>query len=236
MEKGILISVVLPCYNERQNIISLIQEIHEILNPYRFEVIVVDDNSPDGTYQAVIDLKNSHVKAVLRTEDPSFAKSIRRGIEESQGKIIVVMDSDFNHAPKYLPLLIENLKYFDVVSGSRFVYGGKMTPRSRHLFSWIFNIFIRILTRKFVTDSLFGYFAIHRSVISQINFDKVFWGYGDYGIRLMYYLQEKKFTILQIPMTLGERKNGEGNKKFFKTFFQYLFATVQLVFSQMKVF
>lgn len=229
-----LISIVLPCYNEKGNIIPLIYEINKVLSNQAHEIIVVDDNSPDGTFQAVVDLALPNVHALLRTTDPSFAKSIRTGIEASQGDIIVIMDSDFNHEPAYLPILIANCKFYDVVSGSRFVYGGDMGSRFRHISSWIFNIFIRILTRKLITDSLFGYLAIRREALAQINFDAVFWGYGDYCIRLMYYLQEQSRSVLQIPVVLGQRKYGEGNKKLLKTLFKYLKATLHLVFISKK--
>lgn len=234
MMKPNLISIVLPCFNEKGNIIPLIHEIRETLLNQPHEIIVVDDNSPDGTFQAVVDLNLANVNAILRTADPSFAKSIRSGIESSTGNIIVIMDSDFNHEPGYLPVMVANCQFYDVVSGSRFVYGGDMGSKFRHISSWIFNIFVRILTRKLVTDSLFGFIAIRREVIEQVNFDSIFWGYGDYCIRLMYYLQEKSFTILQIPVVLGQRKYGEGNKKLIKTLFSYLKATLHLVFISKK--
>jgi len=229
-----LISVVLPCFNEKGNIIPLIHEIQEVLKNHSHEIIVVDDNSPDGTYQAVAELNISNVKPILRKIDPSFAKSIRTGIEESSGSIIVIMDSDFNHEPCYLPVMIANCQFFDVVSGSRFVYGGSMGSKFRHISSWIFNVLLRVLTRRLITDSLFGFIAIRRETLEKVNFDDIFWGYGDYCIRLMYYLQEKSCTILQIPVVLGKRKYGEGNKKLFRTLLTYLKATLQLVFFSKK--
>lgn len=229
-----LISIVLPCFNEKGNIIPLIHEINNVLLKQSHEIIVVDDNSPDGTYQAVVDLNLPNVQAILRTSDPSFAKSIRAGIEATKGSIIIIMDSDFNHEPSYLPIMVANCQFYDVVSGSRFVYGGNMGSRFRHISSWIFNVFIRILTKKLITDSLFGFIAIRREALEQVNFDAIFWGYGDYCIRLMYYLQQKSFTILQIPVVLGQRKYGEGNKKLVKTLFSYLKATMHLVFISKK--
>lgn len=230
------ISIILPCYNERANILALIKEINTLLKDVSYEIVVVDDNSPDGTFQAVVNLNYSFVKAILRTQEPSLAKSIRQGIEASQGDIIIIMDSDFNHPPDYLPIFISNCNFYDVVLGSRFVYGGKMDKRSRHMFSWCFNILVRILTRTFITDSLFGYVAIHRSVLDSIKFDDVFWGFGDYCIRLMYYLQKQDYTILQIPVILGQRKYGTGNARLVKTLFQYLKATLQLVFNSKRMF
>jgi dolichol-phosphate mannosyltransferase len=225
-----LISIILPCYNEKENIIALSEEINSRLSNYKHEIIIVDDNSPDGTFSLIKRAQLPYVKPFQRSTHPSLAKSIRHGIEKSSGSIIVIMDSDFNHKPEYLPILIENTKYFDCVSVSRFVYGGAMGNRFRHVSSWIFNIFTRIVTRTFVTDSLFGYIALNRSSLENIDFDKVFWGYGDYCIRLMYYLQKNESSILQIPGVLGTRLGGEGNNHLFKTLLQYTREVLKLVY------
>jgi dolichol-phosphate mannosyltransferase len=91
-------------------------------------------------------------------------------------------------------------------------------------------VFVRIMTRKSITDSLYGFFAIKKEVIQKLNYDKIFWGYGDYCIRLMYYLQKDYVTILQVPAVNGERLKGTGNSRFIKTFFQYAIETLRLVF------
>lgn len=226
------VSVIVPCYNEKGNIVALIEAIHENLLFVKHQIVVVDDNSPDGTYEAVKNLNYDFVKPILRTENRGFANSIRCGLENADGNIFVVMDSDFNHQPKYLPFMVKNIEFYDCVSASRFMYGGSMDSRFRHYASWIFNIFIRIMTRKYITDSLYGYFAIKRETIESIEYDKVFWGYGDYCIRLMYYLQENKANILQFPAVNGVRLAGEGNSRFVKVLCQYTMATFKLVFSK----
>ena len=228
--KNTLVSVIVPCYNEAGNIEKLIDEIDKNLDFVQYEIIVVDDNSPDGTYEIVKSLNCDFVVPILRTENRGFANSIRCGLENAKGNIFVVMDSDFNHQPKYLPFMIKSLEFYECVSASRFMYGGAMDSRFRHYASWIFNIFVRIVTRKFVTDSLYGYFAIKKDVIEKINYDDVFWGYGDYCIRLMYYLQVNKTNILQFPAVNGRRLSGEGNSRMIKVFWQYTKETLKLVF------
>ena len=223
------VSVVLPCYNEKGNIIPLIEAIHKELNFCLHQIVVVDDNSPDGTYNLVCEKKYEFVKTILRTTDPSLAKSIRKGIEEADGNIIVVMDSDFNHQPYYISQMVKNMEYYDCVSASRFLYGGSMQSRFRHIASWLFNVFVRVLTRQSITDSLYGFFSIKKEVLQKLSYDKIFWGYGDYCIRLMYYLQKQNSTILQIPVVNGERLKGEGNSRFIKVFFQYTIETLKLV-------
>lgn len=222
------VSVVLPCYNEKENIISLIEAISVALQGYKFEIVVIDDNSPDGTFDLVNDSSFPHTVAYKRTFSPSLAESIRHGIEQSSGDIVIVMDSDFNHKPEYLPILLANMKFYDCVLVSRFVYGGDMGNKFRHISSWLFNIFNRILTQTFITDSLFGYFAIRRDVLQKIDFDKVFWGYGDYCVRLMYYLQHRQVSILQIPGVLGKRLGGQGNTQILKTLLQYTTEVIKL--------
>jgi dolichol-phosphate mannosyltransferase len=190
----------------------------------------VDDNSPDGTYKMLQELNHQDVRPILRTSDKGFANSIRCGIENANGDIIIIMDSDFNHQPKYLPFMIESLKFFDCIVASRFVYGGDMGNRSRHMMSWIFNIFIRIMTGGKVTDSLYGFIAIKRGLLKEISYDNVFWGYGDYCIRLVYYLQKNGVSILQYPAINGKRVAGEGNTRFLKVFKQYFLAVIELAY------
>lgn len=225
-----MVSVILPCYNEKDNILLLIRELHQTLQTWKHQIIVVDDNSPDDTYQVVQNEQLSYVKTILRKDAPSLAKSIRTGIENADGDIIVVMDSDFNHRVEELPIMLTNLTYFDCVSASRFVYGGRMNTRFRHISSWLFNIFVRVITRKFITDNLFGFFAIHKRILEQLDYNKIFWGYGDYCIRLMFYLQKAQINILQVPAVLGERKHGHGNKKLIRIFMQYTKEALKLSF------
>jgi dolichol-phosphate mannosyltransferase len=226
------ISLILPTYNEKENIIPLVQLIHQELQSYPHEIIVADDNSSDGTYQALINLQKPYLKPILRTENRGFANSIRCGIEYATGDLIVVMDSDFNHQPNYLPFMIEALKYYDCVSASRFLYGGRMDSRIRHLLSWTFNIFVRLVTGGQITDSLYGYFAIKKDVIARVDFDKVFWGYGDYCIRLMFYLQQNGTSVLQFPAINGQRLAGEGNSKFLNVFWQYFKEVMKLTYHE----
>lgn len=225
------ISVVLPTFNEAGSILKLVMNIHEAIKDYDHEIIVADDDSPDNTFGILKESNLEYVNPILRTEDKGFAKAIRCGIENAKGNVIVVMDSDFNHNPSYLPMMIENLKFYDCVSASRFVYGGDMGNRSRHILSWIFNIFTRLMIGGKITDSLYGYFAIHKEKLNQINFDDVFWGYGDYCIRLMHYMQKHELNVLQFPAVNGKRIAGEGNSRFLGVFIQYSREVFKLAYN-----
>ncbi len=225
------ISVILPCFNERENILALVVAVDNALIRFKREIIVVDDNSPDGTYQALVEKSFPNVVPILRTHDKGFANSIRCGIEKSKGNIVIVMDSDFNHKPEYLPFMVDNISYYDCVSGSRYLYGGVMENPVRFQLSWLFNIFVRLMTGGKITDSLYGFFAIKREVLVSVDFNKVFWGYGDYCIRLFYYLQKKNIGVLQFPAINGKRIAGEGNSRLFKVFRQYFTEVIKLAYS-----
>jgi len=226
------VSVILPAYNEKEGILSLIDAIHNELSSYDHEILVVDDNSPDGTYNTVLNAGLPYTRTILRREDRGLAKSIRCGLENTDGNVFVVMDSDFNHQPKYIPFMIQSLNYYECVTASRFLYGGKMNSRARHLLSWIFNIFVRFTTGGWITDNLYGYFAIRRENMEKLNYDDIFWGYGDYCIRLLYYLQNEKANILQVPAVNGDRRHGQGNSSFVRLFIQYTAATLKLTFKE----
>ncbi len=226
------VSIIVPCYNEIKNVIPLVEQIHAALEHYTHEILVVDDNSPDGTYETLIKKNYPYVRPFLRKENRGLANSIRYGLENANGKIWVVMDSDFNHQPSYIPFMVDNTRYYDCVLGSRFQYGGKMEPRSRHLLSWLFNIFTRAITGGMVTDSLYGFFAIRKEVLEKVDYNKIFWGYGDYCIRMLYYLQKNKISILQFPVVNGRRLEGEGNNRFIKVFWQYFTEVCRLVWRE----
>ena len=228
------ISVVVPCLNEKDCIITLLQEIHAQLTPiYSHEIIVVDDNSSDGTFDIIKKENLPYVKAFLRQENPpSLGGSIKFGIEQAKGETVIIMDSDFNHHPKYIPMLIDSLKHFDCVTVSRFVYGSSMGNKFRHIASWLFNMFLRITTRTMITDCLFGFCAIRRDILLQMPLKKIFYGYGDYYIRLMYFLQKNKVTILQVPGIHSPRLAGTPNRSLLKTFFRYLKAVIKISFER----
>jgi len=226
------VSVILPTYNEAGNIVPLIDAIHSEIKDYEHEIIVVDDNSPDGTYQIVLDLGYPFAKAICRTSDPGFAKSIRYGLENAKGNLFVIMDSDFNHQPKYVLFMIQALSFYDCVIGSRFLYGGRGLNNKRHLLSWSFNIFLRLITDGAITDSLYGFVAIRREVIERCNYEDIFWGFGDYCIRLIYYIQKNNDTILQVPMIDGMRRAGRANRLSLRVVIQYTVTVIKLVLEE----
>lgn len=227
-----MVSVILPAYNEWKNLQKIVVEIHEVLRDYEHEVVVVDDNSPDGSFEKLNQMNLPYLVTPRRTGPRGFAASILDGIVASKGDTVVVMDSDFNHQPQYLPFMIDNLKYYPCVVGSRFLYGGYMDGRFRHVSSWMFNIFTRVATGGFINDNLYGFVAIRRDILNRCRFEDIFWGYGDYCVRLMYSLQKMNVSILQFPAVNGRRLFGNANSRMVRVFFKYTIAVLKLAWHE----
>lgn len=234
MEVTKKVSVILPTYNEKGNIIELINEIEEQLSLIKVEkeIVVVDDNSPDETGKIVLDAfaNDNGVKVFIRKEERGLATAIRYGIEKSTGDFIVVMDTDFNHDPKMIPQMVEFLKYYDVIGGSRFTLGGGMKPVYRYLGSFFYNLFIRIILRTQIQDNLSGFFSIRRDKLFSLDFDKIFFGYGDYFFRLLFYALKEKCKILETPVFYQSRKTGESKTNLLPVLFRYTIALLKFRF------
>jgi dolichol-phosphate mannosyltransferase len=231
------ISVILPTYNESASICQLIAEIVKILSKesYEYELIIVDDNSPDGTCQLILDnfRDNPGVIPILRTTNRGLASAILHGIRASSGDTVVVMDTDFNHPPDLIPLLIKITDYFEIAVGSRYVIGGGMeTSRMRYLGSKIFNKFIRYSLGVKTTDNLSGFFAFKKSILDGLNLEKIFYGYGDYFIRFLYIMQKKKRFIHEIPVVYKDRIGGLSKTDLKKELLLYTISVLKIRFSK----
>ena len=225
------LSVILPTYNEAGNIIALIKEIASVLKTAKLkgEIIVVDDDSSDGTAKLVV--QNYHkVEVIVRKKDRGLAKSILEGIRKSSGNIVLVMDTDFNHDPKEIPKLVAELNHSDLVIGSRYIKGGGMENRLRYILSYLFNIYIRILLGSPVHDNLSGYFAAKRLAMLRLPQERIFYGFGDYFIRLIYYYHMNKARITEVPVYYKNRSYGVSKSRFLRLFMSYTYYTLKLRF------
>lgn len=228
-----MVSLVLPTYNERDGIAELAGEILAIARAARLdiEIIVVDDASPDGTaaHLAEVFRADPAVRIHVRRSERGLASAIRRGIAEARGEMIVVMDSDGNHDPALVPLMVRCAEEFDVVVGSRYVLGGGMlTSTFRYWASYSFNVLIRVVLGLRIHDSLSGYLAFRRSLLEPLDPAAIFYGYGDYAIRLLYQVVRRGGRVLEIPTVYRFRKGGESKTRFFAYFWTYLASVLRL--------
>lgn len=233
------VSVILPTYNEAGNIgqliLALIKQLQASISD--FEIIVVDDNSPDGTARVVQTLisQNFPIKLIVRKHKRGLATAIYLGLKKASGKIIVLMDSDFNHSPKYLPQLIKPVlaSKVDLVIGSRYISGGGMhVTEANRLQFWLSkwgNFFVnKIILHLPVHESLSGFVAFKKSVLKKINCSAVFQGYGDYCIRLLYQLNQVGCSLAEIPVVYGRRQWGQSKTRLLKVFIGYFKTAILL--------
>jgi dolichol-phosphate mannosyltransferase len=225
-------SIVLPTYKERDNIVELVQAIHRYLelDGFNYEVVIVDDNSPDGTADVVRAAfgGDPRVKLHVRTQERGLATALRYGAEHSEGEVLVFMDTDFNHDPAMIPQLVKFLEYYDVVIGSRFVMRGGMEDRVRYISSFIYNLGLRFLFGTRVWDNLSGFFAIYRDKLLELDLDQIFYGYGDYFIRLLMVGWRRGWHMLEIPVFYRLRMHGHSKTQFLSIFTLYTGAILKL--------
>ncbi len=242
------VSIVLPTYNERDNIGDLIDAIHWELATlsWRYEILVIDDNSPDKTADIVrqrfapgeedkvdaglASYSNGHVRLYVRTKNKGLANSVREGLERATGQTLVVMDTDFNHDPAMIPQMVDMLRHYDLVIGSRFVMRGGMEDVVRYQLSLIYNMFIRFLLHTQIQDNLSGFFAVRRERLFQLQpkFDAIFHGYGDYFIRLLLVAWRNDWKILEVPVFYILRRHGKSKTGFWRIFRDYTLAVLKL--------
>ena len=224
-----MISVVLPTYNEAENIIPLIKQIQNNLKGNKFEIIVVDDNSPDQTGMIARNIFKGNEKIKIYTrKERGLAGAVLWGLKKAKGPVCAVMDTDFNHDPKNLPIMIRELSRSDLVVGSRYVSGGGMENRIRNFVSKIYNRMIMFMLHISTSDNLSGFFLIRKDKLRTLMNIDIFQGYGDYFIRFLYAAEKDGLQIKEVPVFYKNRIVGESKTRFFKIFFDYSRTVVQL--------
>lgn len=227
-----LVSLVIPTYNERGNIVPLVQNITKILERrfIDFEVVVVDGDSPDGTFNYVRNFftYDSRIRIFSQEEGLGLAASILFGIKKARGTIIIGMDADFNHPPSLIPKLIDKLSLADLVVASRFIKGGTMQESLRYHLTYTFNLFIKHFFGFPISDNLSGYYAIKRKDITKLPLEKIYRGYGEYHLRLLKSTQNHNLKIAEVPVKYGKRRYGHSKSKLTHLFFRYLWVAFQL--------
>jgi len=221
------VSVILPTYNESQNIINILKKIQEIIpKNISAQAIVVDDNSPDGTGKLVEDyLKNVKeyanytIDVIHRKAKSGLGTAILNGIKEAKGDTIVVMDCDFSHPPQIIPKMLEALKsQCDLVVASRYITGGKTEnwPIKRKLLSKFATKVAKNFLNIDAKDPMSGFFAFKRNILDGKKFDAI-----GYKLLLEILVKTKGVSIKEIPYTFTDREIGK-SKLDLKIMFDYV--------------
>lgn len=230
------ILVIIPTYNEAENIVNVINEVvlHNNEN-YEYNVLVVDDNSPDGTASLVEFLNNRHIFLIKRAGKSGLGTAYVEGFKyaiQEKYDYVFEMDADFSHDPKYLPEFIKEIeKGYDLVVGSRYVNGISVVnwPIRRLLLSYFANIYTRIITGLHVKDTTAGFVCYKVSSLSAINLEKVKSNGYSFQIEMKFKLYKKKFKISEIPILFIERRAGV-SKMSKKVVYEAMFMVWKLKF------
>lgn len=203
------LSIILPTYNERENISPLIESILREIEGEKFEIIVVDDDSPDRTWEIVKQLQQHmpFVHLIRRTEERGLASAIQTGISVAKGDTILWMDCDFSHPPDLIPAIIRMRSRFDVVVASRFVEGGRSQySLERNVASLLVSYLARLVLDPSVRDYTSGFVACCREVFDQVTLTG---RHGEYFIGFVYRCLKSGFTVKEIPYSCAGRRFGK---------------------------
>ncbi len=202
------ISIVVPTYNERDNLAPLTERIFATLEPDTAELLIVDDNSPDGTAAVAEELSEKYpVRCLIRHDERGLATAVIRGLREARGELCVAMDADLSHPPEAIPKLLEAMRdpQVEMVIGSRFVPGGKVDlhwPLHRRLNSWVARMMARPLTS--AKDMMAGFFCVRRRELQLDRLDPV-----GYKIALELIVRHGWKHVVEVPITFADRSAGQ---------------------------
>jgi dolichol-phosphate mannosyltransferase len=206
--------VIVPTYNERGNLPTLVEGLMQHPN---VRVMIVDDQSPDGTGAVADDLAARYpgrLEVMHRTGRRGLGRSYIDGIRkalEQPVDILCQMDADLSHDPRHLPDLIAAAAQADVVIGSRYVPGGAIVnwPLRRRLLSRFANIYIRGVTRLSARDCTSGYRCWRRSALAGLPLDRFISDGYSFLVEMLFVAARRGSRIAEVPITFVERRVGE---------------------------
>jgi dolichol-phosphate mannosyltransferase len=208
--------VIIPTYNEIENIELIIRAVFSL--DKSFDILVVDDNSPDLTHLKVKELQNEFNNLFLevRTGKSGLGRAYIHGFKwslEHNYDYVFEMDADFSHNPKDLIRLYNtcHIEGADMAIGSRYIKGVNVVnwPLSRVLLSYLASIYVRVITGMKVQDTTAGFICYKRRVLESMDLDKIkFIGYA-FQIEMKFRAFKNKFKIVEIPVIFTDRTRGE---------------------------
>lgn len=203
------VTVVVPTYNERDNLAALADRVFAVCPAATTELLIIDDDSPDGTAAAAEQLAvhTGRPIRVIRRRERGLATAVIRGLREARGDIVVVMDADLSHPPESIPVLLDALRDPAVrcAVGSRFVPGGSVDlhwPLHRRLNSLAGRLLARPLTR--VRDMMAGFFAVRRAEVDVEHLNPV-----GYKILLELIVKHGWTGVVEVPIRFADRQAGQ---------------------------
>lgn len=211
------LTVVIPTYNEADNLRQLAAALWDLPIP-DLKILVVDDNSPDGTGAIADELASQYpgrFSVLHRTGKLGLGTAYLAGFSAALAagsSAIAQMDADFSHAPTDLPRFLAELETYDAVFGSRYVAGGKLDERwgvGRVMLSWFGNFYARSLLRMKIMDATGGFRLWRRETLAGMPLDKIRSNGYAFQVEMAYVAQRLGYQILEMPIYFEDRRIGE---------------------------
>ena len=206
--------VVIPTYNEQDNLRRLIEQV--LQQDASLQVLVVDDNSPDGTGQLADELaaSNSRINVLHRPGKMGLGSAYRDGFRRAMqlgADLLIEMDADFSHDPAILPVFLERIKEFDLVIGSRYLNGISVVnwPLRRLMLSYGANWYTRLVTGLTIMDCTSGFKCFRRSLIESIDLDRIKSDGYSFQIEMHFRSAELGARICEVPIIFIDRRVGQ---------------------------
>ena len=207
-------TLIVPTYNERENLPALVAAIHAL--PVQVHIIVVDDNSPDGTGDVADELaaRLPSVEVIHRSGKLGLGTAYAAGFDRAMtegAELILTMDADFSHDPRYLPAMLEASRRYDLVIGSRYIPGGGVRNwgPERKLLSWGANALAKALLGLHARDCTAGFRCYRRHVLETVNPASIRANGYSYLVEMLYQCQRAGFTIGETPIIFVDRQLGQ---------------------------
>lgn len=211
------VMTVIPTYNEAENLPRLVTELFALDIP-TLEILVVDDNSPDGTGQIADELASQHpdrVHVLHRAGKLGLGTAYITGFRyalQHGAEYIIQMDADFSHSPAYIPQFLEAIEGYDVVVGSRYVAGGRLDERWgwwRYFLSWWANsVYTRLILGLKVKDATAGFKCWRRATLEGIGLDRIRSNGYVFQVEMAYLTEKLGYRFLEVPIYFEDRRIG----------------------------
>jgi dolichol-phosphate mannosyltransferase len=212
------VMVVIPTYNEADNLPTMIGELLA-LDIQDLQVLIVDDNSPDGTGQVADDLVRRYPDRVHAMHRPgklglgtAYVSGFGYALEQG-ADLVIQMDADFSHSPSYIPQLVQAIEGYDVVVGSRYVSGGSLDERWswwRYLLSWWANsVYTRLILGLRVKDTTAGFKCWRRATLEGIGLDRVRSNGYVFQVEMAFLTEKLGYRVVEVPIYFEDRRIGK---------------------------
>jgi len=230
--------VIIPTYNEAENINQIIKEV--LKQDEQLEVLVVDDNSPDNTAVIVheISKNNNRIHLLKRSGKfglgSAYVEGFRYAIDHNYNYIFE-MDADFSHDPAMLPALLKEIQHYDLVIGSRYIKGINVVnwPLRRLILSYFASKYVQFITGMPVKDPTGGFKCFRVNVLKAIDLDSIISDGYSFQIEMNYRAWRKNFRIKEIPIVFTDRRSGQ-SKMSKKIVREAIFVVWKLRFYHLK--